>query len=140
LVDIRKVISELGKEKTVLLSTHIMQEVEAICKRVIIIDRGRIVTDQGAASLVSGTGKIQVLKVEFGANVLSEDLRSIPGVSDVKHIEGDHFEVIADLGVDLRKTIFDWAVEKQIPLLSQQVNQKSMEDVFKEMTGPQSGK
>jgi hypothetical protein len=80
------------------------------------------------------------LKVEFGANVLSEDLRSIPGVSDVKHLDGDRFEVIAEQGVDLRKTIFDWAVEKQIPLLSQQVNQKSMEDVFKEMTGPQSGK
>ncbi len=139
LVDIRKVITELGKAKTVLLSTHIMQEVEAICKRVIIIDRGRIVTDQGAAALVSGSGKVQVLTVEFGANVLSEDLRNISGVSDVKHLEGDRFEVIAEMGMDLRKTLFDWAVEQHIPLLSQQVNQKSMEDVFKEMTGPKSG-
>ena len=73
------------------------------------------------------------------ANVLSEDLRNISGVSDVKHLEGDRFEVIAEPSLDLRKTLLDWAVEQHIPLLSQQVNQKSMEDVFKEMTGPKSG-
>jgi len=134
LVDIRKVIKDLGKEKTVMLSTHIMQEVEAICDRVIIIDKGRLVADKNAKSIVSEGGDVQVLTVEFGANVLTADLDAIPGVTLVKHLGGDRFELSGEIGADMRKTIFDWAVAQGVPLLSQQVNQRSMEEVFKEMT------
>ena len=134
LVDIRKVIKELGKEKTVMLSTHIMQEVEAICDRVIIIDRGRLVSDREAKDLHSEKGEVQILTVEFGANVLTDDLIKIPGVQNVFHLSGDQFELTSKVDTDLRKTIFDWAVENGIPLLSQSVKKKNLEDVFKELT------
>jgi ABC-2 type transport system ATP-binding protein len=134
LVDIRNVIKQLGKEKTVMLSTHIMQEVEAICDRVIIINKGRLVTDKDAKNLVSEKGEIQVLTVEFGENVLTADLELIEGVELVNHLQGNIFELNSAVGADLRKTIFDWAVAQGIPLLSQQVKKKNLEDVFKELT------
>lgn len=135
LVDIRNLIKTLGQKKTVMLSTHIMQEVEAICDRVIIVNKGRIVADKDAKSLVaSSSGSTQVIEVEFGDEVLTDDLRSIPGLMEVKHIQGNTFDLIGAEDADLRKSIFDWAVENKRSILSQKVKQRSLEEVFKELT------
>ncbi|NND94433.1 MAG: gliding motility-associated ABC transporter ATP-binding subunit GldA [Flavobacteriales bacterium] len=135
LVDIRALIKELGKEKTVMLSTHIMQEVEAICDRVIIIDRGRLVADKDAKTIVADSGlQGRTIEIEFSEEVLSQQLRDINGVVDVVHLQGNSFELHSDSDVDLRKVVFDWAVEKGLTILSQTVKQRSLEEVFKELT------
>jgi ABC-2 type transport system ATP-binding protein len=135
LVDIRALIKQLGKEKTVLLSTHIMQEVEAICDRVVIINRGRLVADKDAKSIVADSGiHGQVIEVEFSEEVLSEQLRGIEGVLEVTHLQGNTFELLAHSDIDLRKTLFTWAVGQDLTILSQTVKQRSLEEVFKELT------
>lgn len=135
LVDIRALIKELGKQKTVLLSTHIMQEVEAICDRVIIIKKGRIVADKDAKDILKYAGEqLQVVEVEFEEETLSAELESIPGVRQVSHVKGNVFQLEAQGDAALRKAIFDWAVENKRSILSQQVQQRSLEEVFKELT------
>jgi ABC-2 type transport system ATP-binding protein len=134
LVDIRALIKRIGKEKTVMLSTHIMQEVEAICDRVIIIDKGRIVTDRAAMDLLGQGGGHQVLTVEFGSEVTSERLRAIDGVQEVVHLEGNRFDLIAQEEKDIRSLTFEWAVAEGVTILSQTLKQRSLEDVFKELT------
>lgn len=135
LVDIRALIKELGREKTVMLSTHIMQEVEAICDRVVIINKGRLVADKDAKSLVSSASEhTKLLEVEFAEEVLSEALRGIAGIKEVSHIQGNAFELEADQGVDLNKAVFQWAVDNGKTITSLQEKQRSLEDVFKELT------
>lgn len=134
LVDIRALIKRIGKEKTVMLSTHIMQEVEAICDRVIIIDKGRIVTDRAAMDLLAQGGGHQVLTVEFGSEVTSERLRAIDGVQEVVHLEGNRFDLIAQEEKDIRSLTFEWAVAEGVTILTQTLKQRSLEDVFKELT------
>lgn len=135
LVDIRSLIKELGKKKTVMLSTHIMQEVEAICDRVIIINKGRIVADKDAKSIVSiSKEKGQVLEVEFSDQVLSAELEKIEGLIDVTYLQGNTFEMTGEETVDLRKNVFDWAVANGYTILSQNLKQRSLEEVFKELT------
>ena len=135
LVDIRNLISTLGKEKTVMLSTHIMQEVEAICDRVIIVNKGRIVADKDAKTIVASSSTLsQVVVVEFGEETLTQDLQSIPGLVDLVHITGNTFEIGGADNMDMRKAIFDWAVENKRSILSQNVKQRSLEEVFKELT------
>ncbi|NNC83040.1 MAG: gliding motility-associated ABC transporter ATP-binding subunit GldA [Flavobacteriales bacterium] len=135
LVDIRALIKDLGREKTVMLSTHIMQEVEAICDRVIIIDRGRIVADKDAKQIVqSSTRQGQLIEVEFSEEVLSEDLRTVEGVREVMHVQGNTFQLEGEAEKDLRKALFKWAVENDLTILSQTEKQRSLEEVFKELT------
>jgi ABC-2 type transport system ATP-binding protein len=135
LVEIRNLISTLGKEKTVMLSTHIMQEVEAICDRVIIVNKGRIVADKDAKTIVASSSKLsQVVIVEFGEEILSQDLQTIPGLVDLVHLAGNTFEIGGADNMDMRKAIFDWAVENHRSILSQNVKQRSLEEVFKELT------
>ncbi len=135
LVDIRKLIKELGKEKTVMLSTHIMQEVEAICDRVIIINKGRVVADKDAKSIVSlSKEQGQILEVEFSDELLTADLKGIEGVIEVSHVHGNTFELIGTSSIDFRKIVFDWAVKNEYTILSQNLKQRSLEEVFKELT------
>ena len=118
-----------------MLSTHIMQEVEAICDRVIIVNKGRIVADKDAKTIVASSSKaIQVVVVEFGEEVLSDELRGIPGLSELNHVDGNTFELSGTDGSDMRKAVFDWAVENKRSILSQNVKQRSLEEVFKELT------
>jgi ABC-2 type transport system ATP-binding protein len=130
---IRALIKDLGREKTVMLSTHIMQEVEAICDRVIIIDRGRIVAD-GAAAEVRGSGGAVMLEVEFDGFVEVEALRRIAGVAQVEHLGGHRFLVGAKTGADPRPALFQWAVDHKRQVLGMQKNARGLEEVFKELT------
>lgn len=132
LVEIRELIKKIGKEKTVMLSTHIMQEVEAICDRVIIINKGEIVADDKAADLqVSQT--VQTVFVEFEGNVTRNQLKKIASVNKVEAFgEGWLLETKDD--VDLRKSVAQFAKDNDLLTITLKREQKSLEEVFKQLT------
>jgi len=134
LVDIRALIKELGREKTVMLSTHIMQEVEAICDRVIIIDKGLIVADDTASSLRSRQHQQEVLEVEFDRSPAANELLNLPGVRQVKHKDAHRWLIAHDAGVDARPAIFEFAVKQGLKVLGMQKSERGLEEVFKELT------
>ncbi len=134
LEEIRNLIKQTGKEKTVMLSTHIMQEVEAVCDRVIIINNGKIVANDGTQHLQqSSTVKI-VLRVEFDKEVSKTALRKIEGVEDLILVEGNIWNIISGLDKDLRKEIFNFAVANGLSVLAMQKEEQKLEDVFKQLT------
>jgi ABC-2 type transport system ATP-binding protein len=135
LVEIRHLIKELGKEKTVILSTHIMQEVQALCNRVIIINKGKIVADDSVDGLQANTGGTTVIHAAFKEPVVMKHIEAIPGVTTVKHL-GDNQFVIQYIGKDdMREILFRFAVEKKYTLLNLQIEKQSLEDVFRQLTG-----
>jgi ABC-2 type transport system ATP-binding protein len=134
LVEIRTLIQNIGKEKTVVLSTHIMQEVEAICKRVIIIDKGKIVADGSTDSLTKNFSGRQVVKVEFERDIDEKWLRDLPHVFNVKSTGEYQWEVEADAGSDVRSAIFKMAVEKELTVLSLAREDRKLEGIFRKLT------
>lgn len=132
LVEIRELIRRIGKEKTVILSTHIMQEVEAICDRVIIISKGQIVADDNAKTLQQEL-EHQTVYVEFDAKVSKSQLSKIPGVSKVEALENGWLIESVTLE-DLRKAVAQYAQKENWLILTLRVDQKSLEEVFKELT------
>lgn len=134
---IRALIKQLGREKTVMLSTHIMQEVEAICDRVIIIDRGRIVADDTARTLRSATREREMLEVEFDGPAKAEALERINGVLRAEPLEGHRWRLSTDSSVDARPAVFQFAVDHRLKVLALQKSERALEDVFKELTGKQ---
>lgn len=134
LEEIRGLIKQLGREKTVMLSTHIMQEVEAICSRVVIIDRGRIVADDSASHLRSAGLSREALLVEFDAAIAPDELQAIAGVLQVKK-HGDRSWTLAfDPANDIRPAVFELAVKKGLKVLTMQKAERGLEEVFKELT------
>jgi ABC-2 type transport system ATP-binding protein len=132
LVEIRELIRQIGKQKTVLLSTHIMQEVEAICDRVIILSKGQIVADDKAKTLQQEL-EHQTVYVEFDSTVTKAQLAKIPNVSKVEALEkGWLIESIAP--EDLRKSVAQHAQTQNWLILTLNIEQKSLEEVFKELT------
>ncbi|MBL7983136.1 MAG: gliding motility-associated ABC transporter ATP-binding subunit GldA [Flavobacteriales bacterium] len=134
LVEIRALIKDLGREKTVLLSTHIMQEVEAICDRVIIIDRGRIVADDKASTLRSRQQHHEVIEVEFDRAVEANLLLNIGGVVQARRNEGNSWLLAHDAANDIRPAVFRFAVENGLQVLGLQKSERGLEEVFKELT------
>lgn len=134
LEEIRGLIKNIGKEKTVMLSTHIMQEVEAICSRVIIIDKGIIVADDSVEKMhTHNQTKGYVLKVEISGNIDEKSWLAIPGINQANYHDNTWF-LQTDTENDIRETIFKHIVEEKAALLSMQKLEKSLEEVFKELT------
>ena len=133
LEEIRGLIKTLGKEKTVLLSTHIMQEVEAVCDRVIIINKGEIVANDSTSTLQKNTIK-QIITVEFDKAVSKNDLQKIEGVNEVKNTEGNTWQLISSAESDIRKAVFDFAVKNNLGVLTLNKDEQKLEDVFKHLT------
>jgi len=133
LVDIRDLIKTIGKEKTVFLSTHIMQEVEAMCDRVIILNKGEIVANKSLQDLREGN--TQTVIVEFDYRVEDAFLKRLPKVKDVINTHGFVYEVTFDSSEDMRAHVFDFAHDNDLKIL--QLNQKnaSLENLFRELTG-----
>ncbi|MCO5260130.1 MAG: gliding motility-associated ABC transporter ATP-binding subunit GldA [Crocinitomicaceae bacterium] len=132
LVEIRDLIKNIGKSKTVMLSTHIMQEVEAICDRVVIINKGEIVADNKASELQKQQA-FQTVHVEFEAVVSKADLLKIPHVQKVEQVkEGWLLETTES--IDLRRVISKYATEKDWLTLTLKIEERSLEEVFKELT------
>jgi ABC-2 type transport system ATP-binding protein len=131
LVEIRELIKSIGQSKTVLLSTHIMQEVEAICDRVIIINKGKIVADNKASELQ--VEAIQTVYAEFDGKVSKKDLEKIPHVSRVQQVKEGWLLETKDL-VDLRKVISQQAVAQGWLVLTLRTEELTLEEVFKKLT------
>lgn len=136
LLDIRKLIIELGREKTVMLSTHIMQEVEAICERVIIINKGVIAADAPVEQLrqLSG-GDVQKIVVEFDKPVAMSSLEALHTVQQVRNLTGNTWEITAATDQDVRSEIFRYAVDHSLTVLTLKKAETSLEEVFHNLTG-----
>jgi ABC-2 type transport system ATP-binding protein len=133
LEEIRSLIREIGKDKTVLLSTHIMQEIKAICNRVIIINKGEIVADYPDISKINLFDENSFhFDVEFSEQVKRSDLENLENIIAVKPISTNRFTLIAS--DDIRGTIFDFAVKSKNKILMIKEVERSMEEVFRQLT------
>ena len=133
LVEIRQLIKNVGSDKTVFLSTHIMQEVEAICDRVIIIDKGVIVTDKKLNQIM--TDKEQVLEVECDFKIEEQLIAKLPNLTGYKNIHDMIWELTFVADKDMRPAVFDFAQENGLKTLQLNQKNKNLEAVFREMTG-----
>jgi ABC-2 type transport system ATP-binding protein len=133
LVEIRNVIKNVGKDKTVFLSTHIMQEVEAICDRVIIINNGKIVTDKKLDKLIS-SDKEQVIEVEFDYKIEEQAIAKIPHLKSYKNIHDGIWELTFISETDMRPVVFDFANENGLKTLQLNQKNKNLEAIFREIT------
>lgn len=134
LVEIRGLIKNLGSEKTVILSTHIMQEVRAICDRVIIINKGKIVADDKTENIVQHTGKETVIIVEFDNPVSANELSKIKGVERVEG-SGTKWRLISVGSTDIRKDLNGFVASKGLTIQALQREENNLEDVFRQVTG-----
>ncbi|CAM4030463.1 MULTISPECIES: gliding motility-associated ABC transporter ATP-binding subunit GldA [Flavobacterium] len=133
LVEIRELIKNIGKDKTVFLSTHIMQEVEAICDRVIIINNGKIVEDKNLKSLVNEQ-TTQIITVEFDKVIVSDDLNDLENLVSITFINQNQLELTFDTTIDMRSSVFDFAKEKNLKILQLNQKNKNLEQIFREKT------
>ena len=132
LIDIRNLIRDLGEEKTVLLSTHIMQEVEALCDRVIIINKGVVVANDNIENLTKESDN--VLVVEFDGEVTMEMLRSIVGLKQAKSIKGNQWILESKADLDIRQDLMRWAINNNVIIKSMQREETSIEECFQRLT------
>ena len=134
IIEIRELIKKIGKEKTVLLSTHIMQEVEAICHRAIIIDLGKIIANDLTANLAANFSGKNIITVEFNAAIDEKLLKSLQFVANIRNVKDKIWEITTEKDHDIRNEIFRFAVDNNISVLSMHKEEKSMEDVFHALT------
>ncbi len=142
LADIRQLIREAGKEKTVILSTHIMQEVEAICSRAIIIHQGRIVADDKTVKLTRTTGRKQSFSLELE---VATDLKKLPALQNIRSMHSTdliHWSIEPNDDTDFNRKLMQWALDNQVSIRSLQKTESSMEDIFRQLTSSkeQTGK
>ena len=135
IVDIRRLIKEFSKDKTILLSTHILQEVEAICDRVIIINNGEIVADGKPDEITNKSrGSSVVIFVEFDTTINDKLLLKIREINKVKKINDKNYIIESkDPGLDIRPLIFQFAVDNGIKVLSLQQKNQKLEEVFRKI-------
>ena len=133
IVEIRNVIKNVGKDKTVFLSTHIMQEVEAICDRVIIINNGKIVTDKKLENLMA-TKLEQIIEVEFNLAVSEALIAQIPNIISFKNTHDLFWELTFSSDEDQRTAVFDFAQANGLKTLQLNQKNKDLETVFRELT------
>lgn len=133
LVEIRQLIKDLGKEKTILLSTHIMQEVQALCDRVIIINKGKIVADGNIKLLSQNLSSAYKVKVVFSRHVVDITLREIGGYISHEEINSSTY-IITGKENNLNEAIFDFAVKKGLKIIEMSTLQESVENIFQQLT------
>lgn len=132
LIEIRQLIKNVGKEKTVLLSTHIMQEVEAICDRVIIINKGEIVLDKKLSDLKNN--KQQIIEVEFDYRVEEVALQKLPKLEKVENSVGFVYQLYFETEQDMRGKVFDFAHDNGLKILQLHQKNTTLEKLFSELT------
>ena len=132
LVEIRELIKELGKDKTVLFSTHIMQEVEAVCSRVIIINKGELVIDKPISELK--TSNEQVIKVTFDYKLEEQFIQRLPNIAHYKNTVENNWILTFETREDMRPVIFDFAQENGLKILGLNTENKNLESLFRELT------
>lgn len=135
IVEIRNLIVNIGKEKTVLLSTHIMQEVEAMCNRVMIINKGKIVADGKTEDLKHSFSPDNTVQVTFNQSLNSDQLKSLNIISEATQLNEQTYIVKSKKNEELIKSeIFNFAVQNQLILTEMKLIESSLEDVFKNLT------
>lgn len=135
IVEIRRLITEVGREKTVMLSTHIMQEVEAICQRIIIINRGNLIADGSNSEILAlSSSKGQSVQVEFTQDIDFARLKTIEGVSYVKAISAKAAIVGSQQSSDIRPNIFNFAVSNGLVIVHLEEKGTHLEDIFQTLT------
>jgi len=134
LLEIRSLIKEVGAKKTVLFSTHIMQEVEALCSRVIIINKGKVIANEATANLNNLVRDKSIYHVEFSAPVTKQELQKLGGLQTAKLTSGNLWEITSATEIDLRPILFDFAVKNKVTILSLQRDQQSVEQIFQWLT------
>jgi len=134
IVEIRQVIKDLGKNKTVLFSSHILQEVESICDRVIIINKGTIVADDTLVNLQSANKTSHIVVVQFGTNIDINLLKTLDGVDKVEIIS-DQYHIQTKDPEKVKKLLLEFSLQNHLDILSLQSKSKSLEEVFRNLTG-----
>ena len=134
LIEIRSLIKEVGREKTVLLSTHIMQEVEAICDRVIIINKGQIVANKMIVELQKSKGNRKLITVEFDKKAEKKELMKITNVLEARELKGNKYQIFSDSKFDLRPGLFEFAVNNKLTVLQMNMDEQKLESIFQELT------
>ncbi|KAA9345770.1 gliding motility-associated ABC transporter ATP-binding subunit GldA [Adhaeribacter soli] len=132
--EIRNVIRNVGREKTVIFSTHIMQEVAAICDRVVIINRGKLVADSQVADLEANTKGQRVTIAEFENPADERLLKNLPQVKEVKKLEGNSYRIVSDQKDDPRSAISRLALEQNWGLIGLRQEENSLEKIFQQLT------
>jgi gliding motility-associated transport system ATP-binding protein len=134
LIEIRNLIKNIGREKTVILSTHIMQEVEAICNRVIIINKGKIIADDDTKVLQQRMEKERIFIVEFNRSISKTLLLQVNGVATAENAGGNEWKIKSKDNADIRQGLFKFAVEQDLTVLKLNVEEYSLEEVFHKLT------
>lgn len=134
LAEIRNLIKQLGKQKTVIFSTHIMQEVQAICDRVVIINKGEIVANDTIETLKNRVQSESVVTVEFAQSVDKKLLATIPNVKQIKDLGKNRWQLTAAAEVDIRPELHQFVVKNNLTLLEMHKEVSSVEDIFQQLT------
>ena len=132
-IEMRNVITQLGKEKTVLLSTHIMQEVEAMCSKVMIINQGNIIANDTIEILQNSGNDTLTVIVEFGAPCSKSDLAKIEGILSIENISGNRWRINGKSSL-IRQHLSQFAMSKNIEILELTSDKNSLEDIFRNLT------
>ena len=132
LIEIRELIKKLGKEKTILLSTHILQEIEQIADRVLIINRGEIAADLSLEDLQNK--KEQIVEVEFDVKIEKEFFKDLPYLKEVDNLVDSTWHFIFNTPEDMRPVLFDFAQQNGLKILDMHKKNKNLEQLFKEIT------
>lgn len=134
IIEIREVIKKQGKDKTVLFSSHILQEVEAMCERVIIINKGELVADDKLSNLRQNSSSSNTVKVSFKELLEREWLLQLPAAKSVAKIDANNWQLATDNPEQLRKQIFELSLQHNLNIVSLQSESQSLEDVFRQLT------
>ncbi|MBX2894537.1 MAG: gliding motility-associated ABC transporter ATP-binding subunit GldA [Cyclobacteriaceae bacterium] len=137
ILEIRKLIKEISASKTVIFSTHIMQEVQAICNRVIVINQGELVADAPVAALLKSQPQMQLV-VEFDAPIEEQKLAALHGVEQLIAVSPGVYKLTVAPGVDLRPEVFRFAAEHNLSLVGLKQEQLSLEEIFRSLTAKTS--
>jgi len=136
IVEIRQLIKQVSQNKTIILSTHIMQEVQAICDKAVIIHLGKIVADAPVEEIKTLAQKERILRVEFAENISKETLQSkIQGITSIQAISSTIWEIRTEQNNDIRAEIFKLATQENWTILEIKQEEKNLENVFRELTG-----
>ncbi|HNP18820.1 MAG TPA: gliding motility-associated ABC transporter ATP-binding subunit GldA [Fulvivirga sp.] len=136
IIEIRELIKKISHDKTVIFSTHIMQEVQALCDRVVVIDRGKIVANDTINQLKSKKVEMATINVEFTEEVKANLLESIPEIVGIEQITANKLKIKATTEVDIRPKIFEFASANGLTLVGMQQEEVTMENVFQDLTKP----
>ncbi len=135
IVEIRNLILELGRDKTIMLSTHIMQEVQAVCSRIAILDKGRLVANGDTGQILKNNSDgNQIVEVEFNCSFDEQLLKQIANIVSIEPLGGNKYIVESDTKTDLRQSIFNFAVQNNLVVLTMQTKQNTIEKLFQKLT------